>query len=217
VSRALRVILFVMVPLTGISIVLRQDIVALLFGYGGFDQAAVDLTAATFLAFLIGLPAHALIAILARAFYAQQDTRTPVLAAIVAVVINSTLAFVLVGPLGLPGLALAIAIAAWIETAILFALLDRRVPELVLGPVARLGIRAVLVMLVSSLAAALVAQALTASGGEDPGRLQLLVRMVAATLVWATVAAGVSLALRIEEFGSIVGLMVDAIRRPRRA
>ena len=54
-------------------------------------------------AFLVGLAAHALIAVLARAFYARQDTRTPVAAAILAVVVNTTLAVVLVGPLGLPG------------------------------------------------------------------------------------------------------------------
>ena len=46
-------------------------------------------------AFLLGLTAHALIAVLARAFYARQDTRTPVAAAIVAVVVNTTLGIVL--------------------------------------------------------------------------------------------------------------------------
>ncbi len=114
VSRALRLLLFVMLPLTGISLVLRTDIVTLLFGHG-FDRATIELTAATFGAFLLGLPAHALIAVLARTFYAQQDTRTPVAAAILAVVINTTLAVVLIDPLGLAGLALAIAIAAWVE------------------------------------------------------------------------------------------------------
>ena len=91
VSRALRLIVYVMVPVTGISIVLRDELVRLLFGYGKFDQAAIDLTAATFAAFLVGLTAHALIAVLARAFYARHDTRTPVAAAIVAVVVNTTL------------------------------------------------------------------------------------------------------------------------------
>src|SRR5204863_4283860 len=69
-SRAIRLILFVMLPITGISIVLRHEIVGVLFGYSRFDAAALALTAATLLAFLTGLTAHALIAILARAFYA---------------------------------------------------------------------------------------------------------------------------------------------------
>ena len=58
---------------------------------------------------------------LPRAFYARQDTVTPVVAAVAAVVINTTLAVILVGPYGLPGIALAIAIAAWIEAIALLA------------------------------------------------------------------------------------------------
>ena len=68
--------------------------------FGGFDRAVIELTADTLRAFLIGLVAHALIAVLARAFYALHDTRTPVAVAVLAVVINTTLAVALVEPLG---------------------------------------------------------------------------------------------------------------------
>jgi putative peptidoglycan lipid II flippase len=217
VSRALRVILFVMLPLTGISLVLRHDIVELLFGFDHFDAASIDATSMTFAAFLVGLAAHALIAILARAFYAQQDTRTPVAAAIMAVALNTTLAVLFVEPLGLAGLALANAIAAWAETVVLFVLLARRVPELALGPIISLGIRTLLVAVIASLAAALAAQAVTTLIGEDPTRIGILVRMVGATLTWAVVTVVASLALRIEELRSIVGLMVAALPRLRRS
>jgi putative peptidoglycan lipid II flippase len=216
VSRALRLILVAMLPLTGISLVLRQDIVTLLFGHG-FDQTAIDLTTAAFGAFLLGLPAHALIGILARTFYAQQDTRTPVIAAIVAVVINCSLAFVLVGPLGLAGLSLAIAIAAWIETGLLVVWLLRRIPALTFAPIARLGAKALLVAAIGSGAALLVATWLDAAQGPDPGLVALFARMAVATLVWAAVTVGAAAVLRIEELRSIVGLMVDVLRRPRRS
>ena len=81
-----------MVPIAAIGAILRHQTVALLFDYGPRDQAALAQTGDTLLYFLIGLAAHALIAILARAFYARQDTLTPVLAAVGAVVINTTLA-----------------------------------------------------------------------------------------------------------------------------
>src|SRR5262249_31945745 len=55
VSRAIRLVVFVMIPITGISIVLRHDIVQLLFGYGKYGPAALDLTAATLAPFLLGL------------------------------------------------------------------------------------------------------------------------------------------------------------------
>ena len=159
-SRALRLIVFVMVPVTGISIVLRDELVRLLFGYGRFDQAAIDLTAATFAAFLVGLTAHALIAVLARAFYARHDTRTPVAAAIVAVVVNTTLGVVFAGPLGLPGLGLAIAIAAWLETIVLVVLLKRSLPGARAAAGRSLGLRSLVVAIGGSLAAAGVAAGL---------------------------------------------------------
>ena len=58
---------------------------------------------------------HIVVHILARAFYAMQDTRTPVTWAIVAVAINVPLMVLLVGPMGVNGLALALSISAIIE------------------------------------------------------------------------------------------------------
>ncbi|MBA2757017.1 MAG: murein biosynthesis integral membrane protein MurJ, partial [Chloroflexi bacterium] len=154
-------------------------------------------------------------------FYARQDTRTPVLAAVLAVVVNTTLGIVLARPLGLPGLGLAIAVAAWVETAVLFVLLVRRVPGLALRPVASLAARALLVAVVASLAAAVLSGALDGVlggglGGPIP-RVMLLARMVVVTVAWALVAGAMALVLRIDEMGSIVGLMIDACRRPRRS
>ena len=217
ISRAIRLTLFAMLPITGIAIVLRHEIVGVLFGDSKFASAALDLIAGTLMTFLLGLTAHALIAILARAFYARQDTRTPVVAAILAVVINSTLAGVLAGPLGLPGLGLAIAIAAWIETIVLLVLLQRSLPELAFRPLLSLGVRSLVVTVVGSLAAAGVAAGLTLAMGDHPGRLDLIVRMVAVGVVWLLTSAAAALVLRITELGAIIGLMLDLIRRPRRA
>src|SRR5947208_6903665 len=127
-TRALRLLIYTMLPIGGLLAILRVPIVEVLFP--AFDPKAVEQTASTLLFFVVGLAAHALIAILARAFYARQDTRTPVAVAILAVVINSSLAFAFVGPLGLPGLALAIAVAAWVEAIVLVWLLKRRLDGL---------------------------------------------------------------------------------------
>lgn len=217
VSRAVRLLLFVMLPITGIAIVLRHEIVELLFGSSRFGPAAVALTAATLLAFLTGLAAHALIAVLARAFYARQDTRTPVAAAILAVVVNSTLAGVLAGPLGLPGLGLAIAIAAWLETIVLFALLKRSLPELAIRPIIVLAAQSMVVTIGGSAAAAGVAAGLGLALGANASSAVLLVRIAVAGVVWLVTSTAIAAALRIGELTSMIGLMADLIRRPRRA
>ncbi len=220
-TRALRLLAFAMLPIAVIGAILRVETVALLFG--GFDRAAIELTAATLLAFLVGLVAHSYIAVLARAFYAQQDTLTPVLAAIGAVLINTTLAYLLVDPLGLPGVALAIAIAAWLEAALLLVLLRRRVGRLGLAQVGWLGMRTLLATAIAAVAANIVHASVGARLAPDPaaGGLAaipgLVAVMVVVTAVFGAVFVVAALALRIGELRSIVEIMVDALRRPRRS
>ena len=64
---------------------------------------------------------------LTRVFYAMQDTRTPVAAGIVIIVINIALGFALVDSLGHAGLALALTVSTGIEALILFVVLRRRI------------------------------------------------------------------------------------------
>jgi putative peptidoglycan lipid II flippase len=215
VTRAVRLIFFAMIPIAALGIVLRAPVVELLFGYGKFDVPSIERTAATLALFLLGLPAHASIAVLARAFYARQDTRTPVAAAVLAVAVNTILGVLLVGPLGLPGLALAIATAAWIEAAMLLVALGRRVPTFELPGILRVLGESIAGAVAAALVAMLVANAL--GGLVEPGspKASILAGAVVATLCGGAVYLGVAVALRIPELPSIVGLVTDQIRRRR--
>ncbi|TAK00359.1 MAG: murein biosynthesis integral membrane protein MurJ [Chloroflexota bacterium] len=215
VTRSVRLLVFAMVPIAAIGIALRAPVVELLFGYGKFDAAAVERTAATLALFLIGLPAHAAIAVLARAFYARQDTRTPVAAALLAVAVNTLLGVALVGPLGLPGLALAIAIAAWIEAAVLLAALGRRVPTFELPGILRVLAESIAAGAGSAVVAAAVATALGGMLAPGADKLAILVGAAIATVAGGATYVGVAVALRIPELPSIVGLVTEQIRRGR--
>ena len=216
-SRALRLLLFVMLPITALGMVLRFEVVDLLFGHGRFDAAAIDLTAATLLTFLPGLAAHAIIAVVARAFYARQDTRTPVVAGIVSVVVNTSLSIVLAGPFGLPGIGLAIAIGAWIEAVILIVLLRRLVPVLSLRPIGLVAARSVIAAAAAGAVAFAVRGGLALIGAIEPNSVELAIRVAVVGGVGLLVYALLAAALRIPELPSIVGVMVDLLRRPRRA
>ncbi|MDO8485421.1 MAG: murein biosynthesis integral membrane protein MurJ [Candidatus Limnocylindrales bacterium] len=216
-TRALRLLLFAMIPIAGLAAVLRRELVDILFGGGKIGEADLGRIATTLLWFLTGLAAHALIAVLARAFYARQDTLTPVLAAIAAVVRNTTLAIVLVGPLGLSGIALAIALAAWVEAFVLLVILRWRIRELRLASLARVAVQAAVGTVVGSALAfgtnALIGRAIE----PDPSALSLILDVGAATAVFGLAYAAVSVVLRIPELASIVEVMVDLIRRPLRS
>jgi hypothetical protein len=77
--------------------------------------------------------------------------------------------------------------------------------------------RSVVVAVGGSLAAAGVEAGLSLAMGADPGRLGLIVRMIAVGTVWLLTSALLAVVLRIGELAAMIGLMSDLVRRPRRA
>ncbi len=217
-NRAMRLLALVMIPIAALAAILRVEVVALLFG--SFTPEAIQLIADTFLVLLLGAPAHALIAVLARAFYARQDTITPVVVAVGAVFVNTTLAIILVGSLGLPGIALAIATAAWLEAGALTVLLRRREGSLGLGAVASVAARTLVATAFAALVGVVTHLLVGPALAPDPavlGRSEILgmvAVIVIVSIAFGAMFVAVAVALRIGELRSIVGIMVDAIRRP---
>jgi putative peptidoglycan lipid II flippase len=216
VSRSLRILLFVMLPIAAIGIALRLQVVELLLGYGRFDAAAVQLTADTLVPFLLGLAGHALIGVLARAFYAKQDTKTPVWTAIMAVVINTFLGYALVGRMGLPALGLAIAIAAWCEALALLIVLRRREPQLDVAGIVSVGARSLVAAFAAALVAAVAIDVLANVAPTATGKVFALVQAIAAAaLAGLTFVAG-ALLLRIPELQALLGILGGVVRRKAR-
>jgi putative peptidoglycan lipid II flippase len=217
VGRALRLLVFVMLPIAAIGMVLSREIVDLLFNYANFDDEAVQMTAAVLLVLLIGLAAHSMIAVLARSFYAEQDTTTPVIAAIAAVVVNVTVAYALVGPYGLSGLAFAIAAGAWLEASVLLIILWRRHRELDVNGFAVTFGRSLVAAIVAGALALGTVMVLNGPLPLDAGKLAVLGRAVIAGGIGALGYLAMSLVLRAPELPALVGVATDLVRRPRPA
>jgi len=215
--RSIRLLGFVMIPITGLTIVLSRQAVALLFLQGRFDAAAVISTADLLVIFALGMPAHAWVAILAPAFYAGKDTRTPVLAAVAAVAVNVAVAVATVRPLGLQGLAVAITLGAWIEAAILLALLERRAPEIRLGALAR-GLAAIVPgAALATLAAFGALVVIDGPAVVAASKLELLVQVALATSAAALVFTGYAALLRLDELRTLRLILGELVMRRRRA
>jgi putative peptidoglycan lipid II flippase len=133
------------------------------------------------------------------------------------VFLNCTLAIIFVGPLGLPGIALAIAIAAWAEAIVLIAILRLRLIHFRLTGLGRVSVESIACSVLAGAAAYAALQVAASVLGPDPARLVLIVELAAVGAVFAAVYALVSLALRIPELPSIVGVMVSVVRRPVRS
>lgn len=126
-NRALEFSLLLTVPAMAAIAVLSVPLIMVLFQRGAFGWAETQATAGALAAFSLGLPAYVLAKCLTPAFFARQDTATPVKLATIAMISNIVLNFAL-WPLGLAqiGIALATAASAWINVGLLAWTLRRR-------------------------------------------------------------------------------------------
>ncbi|MBW2560000.1 MAG: murein biosynthesis integral membrane protein MurJ [Deltaproteobacteria bacterium] len=127
ISFSLRLILFVTIPAMVALIILRVPIISVLFQRGQFDAASTVLTAQALLYYAVGLWAFSCIRVVVSAFYALQDTRTPVKIAVVALLVNVITALLLMFPMRHSGLALATSIASAVNIIVLAVILGKRV------------------------------------------------------------------------------------------
>ncbi|HOV80587.1 MAG TPA: lipid II flippase MurJ, partial [Bacillota bacterium] len=130
VRRALRLVTVVCVPAAVIMLVMREQLVTLFYFRGAFDIKAVQMTAAALFFYSFGVAGLAGEFVLVRGFYSLQDTRTPVIISVIAVLTNLAFSLALIGPLRHGGLALANSIAALTSMILLTACLNRRVKGL---------------------------------------------------------------------------------------
>ena len=121
---------FLMLPSALALAAFGRPAVSLLFERGRFD--AGDSTAVTWVlaAYGVGLLAYGAVRLFATAFYAVQDTRTPVRVAVGALVVNAVLGITFALLLGTPGIALATALAAIANATALGAILRGRLGRL---------------------------------------------------------------------------------------
>jgi putative peptidoglycan lipid II flippase len=125
-NRALEFAFFLTLPSATAFIAVPGAIVSVLFERGAFTAEDTRATAMALAAFAAGLPAYVAIKVLTPGFHARRDTATPVRIAILSMVVNFVLNLALMIPLKHVGLALATAIAAWLNAGQLAWVLHRR-------------------------------------------------------------------------------------------
>ncbi len=125
-SGTLRGVLFLAIPAAAGLFAWRVPLIRLLLERGEFTARSTELTAVALAFYAFGLVGHSAVEILARAFYALHDTRTPVAIGVGAMAANVLLSLLLRGPLAHAGLALANTLATTAEMILLLWLLSRR-------------------------------------------------------------------------------------------
>jgi putative peptidoglycan lipid II flippase len=181
----LRGILAVIIPSAVGMLILARPLIDLVLLHGAETAAEADNTAAALAMFAVGLPGYCTYLYMVRVFQSMQDTRTAFKLYLIENGLNIVLAVVLVGPLGVRGLALSLSIAYSLAALVAMAVVRQRVGGLggddlttpvkrVLGASAAMAVTTVLAVNVS---------------GADHG-LALLGRVVFAVVVGAVTYVG---------------------------
>jgi putative peptidoglycan lipid II flippase len=151
-SRGLELAVGLALPATLGLIALDEPIVRMLFEHGRFTAADTEGTARALIWLALGLPAHVLVKALSPAFFAREDTATPLWATLKGIAVAIAAAIVLGRLFGASGIAAAIALGAWSNALSLirrgaatfgFAIdpaARRRLPRIVLSALAMGGL-----------------------------------------------------------------------------
>jgi len=155
-AATLRGVLLLSLPASLGLILLRTPIITAIYQHGNFDASSTQLVAWALLWYAVGLVGHSLLEVLARAFYAMHDTKTPVLVGAAAMSLNVALSFTFsemftrLGWMPHGGLALANSLATALEAATLLVLMRKRLKGIEGRQVARgFGLFALMTLVMS--------------------------------------------------------------------
>ncbi len=142
-ERAVRTVLFWLIPVTAGYIVFRKEVMAVYRTGGAFGEADAIAAGAVLAAYALGLPASGTSRVLSSAFFALGDTRTPARIAYVRIAVSAAAGVALMFPLdrltvgelglGAAGLAAGASLGAWLELSLLRRNLARRLSGMSLG------------------------------------------------------------------------------------
>jgi putative peptidoglycan lipid II flippase len=127
ISFSLRLILFVTIPAMIAMMALHLPIISVLFQRGAFDAKAAILTSQALFCYALGLWAFSVIRVIVSTFFSLQDSKWPLKAAVITLIVNLLASLVLMQFIKHSGIALANSLAATVNVIILFVVLKKKI------------------------------------------------------------------------------------------
>jgi len=199
----LRSIFYITLPCAVGLAVLSEPAIRMLYQQGSYTAENTALTASTLVFFCIGLPAQGGVHMMNRVFYAMQNTWTPVKIGASTIIINIILNYLLIGPLGLRGLALAYSMAVVINLLLLLYLAKRKIGHIGGRGIAASFVKSLGMSVVMGGAAYLTAHSLGNYIVNLDAKIGQLTQVGGAIIVSLAVYFGLSVLLRMEEFDMV--------------
>lgn len=131
IHKALKMMSFLLIPLTiGIAIYSR-DIVSTIYERGEFSETSTMMTSGALLFYCLGILGSGFVEVLNKSFYAKQDTKSPLLIGIIVVSVNLLFSIILSNAMGVNGLALSTAITTTINALILLYVANHKEKKII--------------------------------------------------------------------------------------
>ena len=130
-NNSIKVSLLFIIPMSVGMALISSDIIKIIYERGEFTAHSTLLTSQALLFYSIGMIGYGLMEILNKAFYAMQDSKTPMKTSVVAIVLNVTLSLVLVKLMGYTGLPLAASITSIVIGILMVVLISKNVKGLI--------------------------------------------------------------------------------------
>ncbi len=211
VGFSMRLMGFLMVPVTIGVVLLRYPIIGLILEHGEFTPEDTARTAWALLFLCLGLYAYAGRDTLTRVFYAYHDTRTPVKISVFTVALNVALSYLLMRPLGVGGLALGTTVALTFNFLVLIWLLRRKVGPMGFGLMFRslgavVAVSAVMGVVVWGIDTLL-------AGAMAAGTFAYGVRVVVGLVVGVLVFVGAARLAKMPELAEIIDMLRSVLKK----
>lgn len=198
-SRTFRQILFFIIPVSVFLFVLRAQTVRLALGSGKFDWNDTILTFKILGLLTMSLLAQALLPLLTRAFYALQNTKTPLYIALISEVVNLLAVALTIGKYGIFGLAIAFSFSSFVNAILLFFFLRKKLSSIDGKTILDSTVRIIIASLIGG-GVAQIAKYVVGSRGELDTFLAVLRQFMIAGISGAIAFAAASYFLRVKEF-----------------
>lgn len=126
--KCIKTVLLFTIPSAAGFIVLREEVIKTLFDITGFAPESIALAGRVLMFFSISLFSQSIVNVLNRAYYAAKDTITPLIAGIMAIVLNFTLSltFIKTTNLGVAGMALSYSLVSIVNAFLLLTILNKK-------------------------------------------------------------------------------------------
>ncbi|TYQ15504.1 UNVERIFIED_CONTAM: putative peptidoglycan lipid II flippase [Acetivibrio alkalicellulosi] len=208
--KSIKTVLFLTIPAGVGFIVLREEIIRTLFEIKKFDEGIIPLVGNILMFFSIALLSQSIVTIMNRAFYAINDTLTPLLTGLSTIILNVILSMYLrTTGLGVGGMALSYSLVSAVNAFLLLVLLNKKIKGIYLSKLMTFFLKVIPGSFIMG-AVVYFTNNIMFDGGS---KLMQIISLSIVILVGVAVYFGVVLLFKVEEANYVKDMISKKIRK----